>query len=140
MSVVVGNVNVYYIICLYHSFAQRFTDPAQFNVCSTINHFQRDTHLPILLMTSVSSLPSSALQAARTAVQAALAEHPEADGHSATTKDGHVGDEGSPEPGEIQEVDMQAQAETIRTVFSDPKNFNVKVFSFQANCHPMFIF
>ncbi|KAH9944084.1 eukaryotic translation initiation factor 4E class I [Epithele typhae] len=30
------------------------------------------------------------------------------------------------EPGEIQEVDMQAQAETIRTVFSDPTNFNVK--------------
>lgn len=36
------------------------------------------------------------------------------------------------EPGEIQEVevDMQAQAETIRTVFSDPKTFNVKVCSF----------
>ncbi|KAJ7070971.1 eukaryotic translation initiation factor 4E class I [Mycena amicta] len=30
------------------------------------------------------------------------------------------------EPGEIQEVDMQTQAETIRTVFSDPTNFNVK--------------
>jgi len=30
------------------------------------------------------------------------------------------------EPGEIQEVDMQSQAETIRTVFSDPANFNVK--------------
>jgi translation initiation factor 4E len=72
-------------------------------------------------MTSVSSLPGPALQAARSAVQAALAEHPEVDGH--------VGDEGSPEPGEIQEVDMQAQAETIRTVFSDPKNFNVKVLS-----------
>lgn len=31
------------------------------------------------------------------------------------------------EPGEIQEVDMEVQAEGIRTVFSDPKNFNVKV-------------
>ncbi|KAF7306981.1 Eukaryotic translation initiation factor 4e [Mycena indigotica] len=30
------------------------------------------------------------------------------------------------EPGEVQEVDMQTQAETIRTVFSDPTNFNVK--------------
>lgn len=33
------------------------------------------------------------------------------------------------EPGEIQEVevDMQAHAESIRTVFNDPTNFNVKV-------------
>jgi translation initiation factor 4E len=83
-------------------------------------------------MTSVSSLPGSALQASRSAVQAALAEHPEADG-------GHVGDDGSPEPGEIPEVDMQAQAETIRTVFSDPKNFNVKVLSIQSNQDPMFV-
>lgn len=30
------------------------------------------------------------------------------------------------EPGEIQEVDMQAQAESIRTVFSNPTDFNVK--------------
>lgn len=33
----------------------------------------------------------------------------------------------SSEAGEIQEVDMQAQADGIRTVFSDPTNFNVKV-------------
>jgi translation initiation factor 4E len=59
-------------------------------------------------------------------VQAALAEHPEAEAHT-TPKDGKASDDGSLEPGEIQEVDMQAQAETIRTVFSDPKNFNVKV-------------
>jgi translation initiation factor 4E len=77
-------------------------------------------------MASVSSLPGPALQASRSAVQAALAEHPEAEGHP-TAKDSEVGDDGSLEPGEIQEVDMQAQAETIRTVFSDPKNFNVKV-------------
>jgi translation initiation factor 4E len=75
-------------------------------------------------MASVSSLPGTALQASRAAVQAALAEHPEAE---ATSKDGKASDDGSLEPGEIQEVDMQAQAETIRTVFSDPKNFNVKV-------------
>jgi hypothetical protein len=77
-------------------------------------------------MASVSSLPGSALQASRSAVQAALAEHPEAEAHTTST-DGKAGDDGSLEPGEIQEVDMQAQAETIRTVFSDPKNFNVKV-------------
>ena len=77
-------------------------------------------------MASVSSLPGPALQASRSAVQAALVEHPEAESHS-TAKDGEVGDDASLEPGEIQEVDMQAQAETIRTVFSDPKNFNVKV-------------
>ena len=77
-------------------------------------------------MASVSSLPGPALQASRSAVQAALAEHPEAEGHS-TAKDSEVEDDGPLEPGEIQEVDMQAQAETIRTVFSDPKNFNVKV-------------
>jgi translation initiation factor 4E len=77
-------------------------------------------------MASVSSLPGPALQASRSAVQAALLEHPEVESHSAA-KDGEVGDDGPLEPGEIQEVDMQAQAETIRTVFSDPKNFNVKV-------------
>ncbi len=31
------------------------------------------------------------------------------------------------EDGEIQEVDMESQAEGIRTVFSNPKDFNVKV-------------
>lgn len=35
--------------------------------------------------------------------------------------------EESLEPGEIAEVDMESQANGIRTVFSDPKNFNVKV-------------
>lgn len=77
-------------------------------------------------MASVSSLPGPALQASRSAVQAALAEHPEVEAHT-TSKDGEADDDGSLEPGEIQEVDMQAQAETIRTVFSDSKNFNVKV-------------
>jgi translation initiation factor 4E len=77
-------------------------------------------------MASVSSLPGPALQASRSAVQAALVEHPEVESHS-TAKDSEVVDNGPLEPGEIQEVDMQAQAETIRTVFSDPKNFNVKV-------------
>ena len=70
-------------------------------------------------MTSTSALPPAALQASKAALSSALAENeiktPPANGDAPL------------EDGEIQEVDMQAQAETIRTVFSDPKNFNVKV-------------
>lgn len=60
------------------------------------------------------------MQASKAALSAALAENPMKD---------HQNGDGSQtsEPGEIQEVDMQAQAENIRTVFSDAKNFNVKV-------------
>lgn len=68
-----------------------------------------------------SVLPSAAAQASKAAFASALAE--------AEKKTN--GDE-SLEPGEIQEVDMQAQAETIRTVFSDPTNFNVKVSTWHA--------
>lgn len=55
-------------------------------------------------------------------------------------KEGANGD-ASIEPGEIQEVevDMQAQAETIRTVFSDPKTFNVKVCDFYATIPPLLL-
>ncbi|ETW87274.1 hypothetical protein HETIRDRAFT_437834 [Heterobasidion irregulare TC 32-1] len=80
-------------------------------------------------MTTVSSLPGPALQAARSAVQAALAEHPEANVPASLATSTIVEEKGTGdalEPGEIQEVNMEAQAETIRTVFSDPKNFNVK--------------
>lgn len=71
-------------------------------------------------MASVSStLPAPALNAAKVALNAALAENP------LPAKDGE--DSESLEPGEIQEVDMVAQAESIRTVFNDPQNFNVKV-------------
>ncbi|OBZ79936.1 Eukaryotic translation initiation factor 4E-1 [Grifola frondosa] len=49
-------------------------------------------------MASVSSLPGPALQASKAALSAALAEN--------------------------EEVDMQAQAENIKTVFNDPTNFN----------------
>jgi translation initiation factor 4E len=66
-----------------------------------------------------SSLSGPALQASRAALSAALAEQP------ASSELSTGGDENL-EPGEIQEVDMQAQAEGIRTVFSDPTNFNVK--------------
>lgn len=73
----------------------------------------------------MTSLSGQALQASRAALNAAL-------------NDKHNND--ALELGEIQEieVDMQAQAEGIRTVFSDPKNFNVKVrlFQFFVLSHP----
>ena len=72
-------------------------------------------------MASASTLPPAALQASKAALSSALAENevktPPANGDV-------------PEEGEIQEVDMQAQAEQIRTVFNDPQNFNVKVRAF----------
>lgn len=66
---------------------------------------------------ATSSLSGAALQASRAALSAALADQPPSTLTSA--------EEGL-EPGEIQEVNMEAQAEGIRTVFSDPTNFNVK--------------
>lgn len=72
-------------------------------------------------MTSVSTLSGPALQASRAAISAALADQSSADS---------TVDEATLEPGEIQEVDMQAQAEGIKTVFNDPTNFNVKVSSY----------
>ncbi|KAF8203596.1 translation initiation factor eIF 4e-like domain-containing protein [Pholiota molesta] len=68
-------------------------------------------------MSATSTLTGPALQASRAALSAALADQ----AISAPPTD-----EESLEPGEIQEVDMQAQAEGIKTVFSDPANFNVK--------------
>ncbi|KAG6850502.1 hypothetical protein H0H93_012503 [Arthromyces matolae] len=62
-----------------------------------------------------STLTGAALQASRAALSAALADQPKS-----TSSDANL------EPGEIQEVDMVSQAESIRTVFSDPTNFNVK--------------
>ncbi|KAI0702520.1 eukaryotic translation initiation factor 4E class I [Cytidiella melzeri] len=74
-------------------------------------------------MASPSTLPSAALQAAKVALSSALAEN--------QVKAAANGDAlPEEEEGEIQEVDMQQQAENIRTVFNDPKNFNVK--------HPLF--
>ena len=71
-----------------------------------------------------SALPAAALQASKAALNAALAENqvktPPANGDS--------------EDGEIQEVNMETQAENIRTVFSDPKNFNVKVWLTCSTC------
>ncbi|KAJ8596938.1 cap binding protein [Rhizopogon salebrosus TDB-379] len=64
---------------------------------------------------STQALPASFQNANKAALSAALAENPD---------DVPNGSDG--ELGEIQEVDMQAQAEGIRTVFSHPNNFNVK--------------
>lgn len=68
-------------------------------------------------MSATSTLTGQALQASRAALSAALADQANS-----------TNDEELLEPGEIQEieVDMQAQAEGIKTVFSDPANFNVK--------------
>lgn len=66
-----------------------------------------------------SSLTGSALQASRAALSAALVEHDQSNQIPS--------EEELIEAGEIQEIDMQGQADAIRTVFSDPSNFNVKV-------------
>jgi hypothetical protein len=70
-------------------------------------------------MATPSHLNGPAFQASRAALSAALADTQSL--AESPTKEDEI------EQGEIQEVDMQAQAETIRTVFSDPTNFNVKV-------------
>ncbi|KAJ3813728.1 eukaryotic translation initiation factor 4E class I [Lentinula lateritia] len=64
----------------------------------------------------VSALNGPTLAASRAALSAAMA-----DDNLNISNDAE-----SIEPGEIQEVNMEAQAEGIRTVFSDPTNFNVK--------------
>jgi translation initiation factor 4E len=73
-------------------------------------------------MEAVTSVPTTltgpALQASRAALNAALADQANNDTAPPT--------EDTTDLGEAQEVDMQAQAEGIRTVFSDPTNFNVK--------------
>ena len=70
-------------------------------------------------MASPSTLPAPALQAVKTALNNALVEN--------QVKTSPSNGDAPLEDGEIQEVDMQQQAENIRTVFNDPKNFNVKV-------------
>ncbi|KAF9069101.1 eukaryotic translation initiation factor 4E class I [Rhodocollybia butyracea] len=65
-----------------------------------------------------STLNGPALAATRAALSAAMADNPTANNANANFDD--------TEPGEVQEISMEAQAEGIRTVFSDPTNFNVK--------------
>lgn len=90
-------------------------------------------------MSAASSLPAPALQASRAAVQSALRAHGISEGVDGKSEvaDPNSADKANgetEEPGEIQEieVDMQAQAEQIRTVFNDPTNFNVKVCTLQS--------
>lgn len=91
-------------------------------------------------MSTVSTLPPAAMQASRAALSAALAESkngngfPDATGGKEASLAGLSADspgtdaaDADIEDGEIQEVDMESQADGIRTVFSDPTNFNVKV-------------
>ena len=90
-------------------------------------------------MTSVSSLPSSALNASKAALAAAIADNTDSNDDASKATDGasqppnltvdtKAQDESEDkEPGEIQEVNMETQAEEIRTVFNDPERFNVKV-------------
>jgi translation initiation factor 4E len=83
-------------------------------------------------MASASTLPAPAQAASRAALNAAFADQQasepvKADVDSGTEPNGNGESADLLEPGEIQEVDMQAQADGIRTVFSDPTNFNVKV-------------
>jgi len=78
------------------------------------------------------------MQASRAALSTALAENNIGNGngnglmdgakvaHSASESSGTNSADDDMEDGEIQEVDMESQAEGIRTVFSDPTNFNVK--------------
>jgi len=67
-----------------------------------------------------SSLSGPAAQASKAALNAALNDTPKGEKISIDTA---VNGE---EEGEIQEVDMESQAEAIKTVFNDPTNFNVK--------------
>lgn len=80
-------------------------------------------------MTTVSTLPPAALQASKAALDAAMAEGKVADAAKPPSSQAENGKEGAGdmEEGEIQEVDMESQAQGIRTVFSNPKDFNVKV-------------
>lgn len=82
-------------------------------------------------MASASTLPAQAASVAKAAVTASMAEAGDSPEPSPATQNG------SDEDGEIQEVNMEAQAEGIRTVFQDPKNFNVKVSAAFPSCNEM---
>jgi hypothetical protein len=91
-------------------------------------------------MGSASTLPAPALAASRAALNAAFADQQSAEPVKADADASANGTETAEsaevlEPGEIQEVDMQAQAEEIRTVFSDATNFNVKVRVSSRSCN-----
>jgi len=73
------------------------------------------------------SIPASALNASRAALAAALADNeisPAPPDPTASNDTGAENEEKEQEP--VQEVNMEAQAQEIRTVFNDPERFNVK--------------
>ena len=73
-----------------------------------------------LHIVATSALPAPAAQASKAALTAGMAD---------AEKPANGKLESTSEEGEVQEleVDMETQADQIRTVFSDPTNFNVKV-------------
>lgn len=73
-------------------------------------------------------IPASALNASRAALAAALADNDAAIPPSETpASDEAGGTNEDKEEEQMQEVNMEAQAQEIRTVFNDPERFNVKV-------------
>jgi translation initiation factor 4E len=72
-------------------------------------------------MSSASTLPAQAATIAKAAVNASLVDAGDSPEVANSIENGND------EDGEVQEVNMEEQAEGIRTVFQDPKNFNVKV-------------
>jgi translation initiation factor 4E len=77
------------------------------------------------MATTTSPLPTPAARASEAALSAAIAENGGDAGADAPA------DKPADAPGaeDVQEVEinMESQADQIRTVFSDPTNFNVKV-------------
>jgi hypothetical protein len=88
---------------------------------------------------ATSSLPGPALQASKAALSNVISDTEKSD--KGVTTNGNTADEakGDLEDGEIPEVDMENQAESIRTVFNDPSNFNVKVSQLSSKhaCDPL---
>jgi len=77
------------------------------------------------MSSQATSLPGPALQASKAALSSVIAESEKAEKAANGSAKSEEGKEDL-EDGEIQEVDMEGQAESIRTVFNDATNFNVK--------------
>ena len=82
-------------------------------------------------MSTDSAFPAAAMQASKAALDAALSETDKPEEKAETTEvSKEKSGSGDLEDGEIQEVDMEAQADAIRTVLHDPTNFNAIVSHF----------
>lgn len=92
----------------------------------------------------MSSLQGSALNASRAALAAALEDNklnPDNDAQSNDIDQPDIdkdidNDNDNDNDNEPQEVNMETQAEEIRTVFNDPQRFNVKARSFLSRICP----